>query len=40
MARPRHDPSPLFRRQVEAMAGYGVREKDIARVIGVDPKTP
>jgi hypothetical protein len=26
-------------RQVEAMAAYGVPEADIARVVGVDPKT-
>ena len=37
MARPSHHPA--HRRQVEAMAGYGVPEIDIARVIGVDPKT-
>src|SRR5207237_9473451 len=39
MARPAHRPHPPLRRQVEAMAGYGVAETDIARVIGVDPKT-
>ncbi len=39
MARPAHKPDPVVRRQVEAMAGYGVREIDIAGVIGVDPKT-
>ena len=27
------------RRQVEALAGYGVPEVDIARVVSVDPKT-
>ena len=27
------------RRQVEAMAGYGVLERDIARVLASDPKT-
>ncbi len=27
------------RRQVEAMAGYGVSEADIARVLGIDPET-
>ena len=32
MARPRHRPEPASRRQVEAMAGYGVPEIDIARV--------
>ena len=39
MARPAHKPDPAIRRQVEAMAGYGVPEIDIAGVIGVDPKT-
>ena len=39
MGRPAHTPEPATRRQVEAMAGYGVPEIDIAGVIGVDPKT-
>ena len=39
MARPRHQPDPVLRRQVEAMAGYGVPEADIAGMIGIDPKT-
>src|ERR1700704_3889110 len=39
MARPAHKPDSTSRRQVEAMAGYGVPEADIAGVIGVDPKT-
>src|SRR5439155_10895627 len=39
MARPSHKPDPLLRRQIEAMAGYGVREADIARVVRIDPKT-
>ena len=39
MARPSHKPDAAFRRQVEAMAGYGVRETDIAGLIGIDPKT-
>jgi hypothetical protein len=39
MARPSHRPDPALRRQVEAMAGYGVPELDIAGVIGIDPKT-
>ncbi len=39
MARPSHRPDPALRRQVEALAGYGVPEIDIARVIRVDPKT-
>jgi hypothetical protein len=39
MARPRHQPDPVQRRQVEAMAGYGVPEAEIAGMIGLDPKT-
>jgi len=39
MARPSHQPLPALCRQVEAMAGYGVPEIDIARVVGIDPKT-
>jgi hypothetical protein len=39
MARPVHQPDPALRRQVEAMAGYGIPELGIARLIGVDPKT-
>src|ERR1700730_10560277 len=39
MARRPHQPEPQTRRQVEAMAAYGVPEADIARVIAVDPKT-
>ena len=39
MARPSHQPDSTTRRQVEAMAAYGVPEADIARVVGIDPKT-
>jgi len=39
MARRSHKPDPSLRRQVEAMAAYGVPEADIARVIDIDPKT-
>lgn len=39
MGRPSHRPDPVSRRQVEAMAGYGVPEVDIAGLIGVDAKT-
>jgi hypothetical protein len=39
MGRPAHAPEPFHRRQVEAMAGYGIPETDIARVLGIDPKT-
>jgi hypothetical protein len=39
MGRPAHRPDPVTQRQVEAMAGYGVPEADIAGVIGIDAKT-
>jgi hypothetical protein len=39
MGRPAHLPTAAERRQVEAMAGYGIPEADIARVLGIDPKT-
>jgi hypothetical protein len=39
MSRPAHKPDPVTRRQVEAMAAYGVPEADVARVLGIDPKT-
>jgi hypothetical protein len=39
MGRKAHRPDPFHRRQVEAMAGYGVPEADIARVLTIDPKT-
>jgi hypothetical protein len=39
MGRRAHKPDPAQRRQVEAMAAYGIPEVDIARVVGVDPKT-
>ena len=39
MSRRPHDPDPVQRRQVEAMAGYGVPEADIAGVVGIDSKT-
>ena len=39
MPRPSHRPDPQTRRQVEALAGYGVPESDIAGVVGVSPKT-
>jgi hypothetical protein len=34
-----HTPDPALRRQVEAMAAYGIPEINIARVVGIDPKT-
>jgi hypothetical protein len=39
MGRRSHKPDAFHRRQVEAMAGYGVPELAIARVVGIDPKT-
>ena len=39
MGRRSHAPDPSLRRQVEALAGYGVPESDIAGVIDVDAKT-
>ena len=39
MGRRSHKPEPASRRQVEAMAGYGVPEVDIACVLDLDPKT-
>ena len=39
MGRRAHQPDPAGRRQVEAMAGYGIPEADIACVLDVDPKT-
>lgn len=39
MGRRAHQPDPAQRRQVEAMAAYGIPEADISQVIGIDPKT-
>jgi hypothetical protein len=39
MGRRAHHPDERGRRQVEALAAYGVPETDIARVVGIDPKT-
>jgi hypothetical protein len=39
MGRPGHEPTQMSRRNVEALAGYGVPEVDIAGVVGIDPKT-
>ena len=39
MGRRAHKPDPAQRRQVEAMAAYGIPENDIAAVVGIDPKT-
>lgn len=37
--RNRHEPTENGRKSVEAMAGFGIPEEDIARVIGVSAKT-
>jgi hypothetical protein len=39
MARPSHQPDAFHRRQVEALAGYGVPEAEIAGMVGIDAKT-
>ena len=39
MGRRAHSPDAGSRRQVEAMAGYGVPEAEIAGVVGIDAKT-
>jgi hypothetical protein len=39
MGRRAHKPDPNLRRQVEALAAYGIPEIDIGRVVGIDPKT-
>ena len=39
MGRRAHKPDAAQRRQVEAMAAYGIPEIDISRAVGVDPKT-
>src|SRR5215213_1317705 len=39
MPRRAHVPDLAHRRQVEAMAAYGIPEPDISRVVGIDAKT-
>jgi hypothetical protein len=39
MSRTPFSPTPAQRKQVEAMASYGIPQEDIARVIGCDSKT-
>ena len=39
MGRRAHQPDPSQRRQVEALAAYGIPEPDISGVVGIDPKT-
>jgi hypothetical protein len=39
MGRKAHQPDPVTRRQVEAMAAYGIPETDIATVVEIDPKS-
>ena len=37
--KPQHYPTDEQRAQVNALAGFGVQEAEIARYIGIDPKT-
>lgn len=39
MGRPPHEPNPIQRRQIEALAGYGVPEAEIAAIVEIDAKT-
>jgi hypothetical protein len=39
MPRPSYMPEPATRGQVEAMAAYGIPEKEVAAVLRIDPKT-
>ena len=39
MGRKAHRPEPATRRLVEALAGYGIPEAEIAGVVGIDAKT-
>src|SRR6478735_7043407 len=39
MGRRAHKPDPAQRRQVEALAAYGIPEADISGVVDIDPKT-
>lgn len=39
MSRRAHQPDIASRRQVEALAAYGIPETDISMVVGIDPKT-
>jgi hypothetical protein len=34
-----HKPDPSQRRQVEALAAYGIPAPNISRIVGIDPKT-
>jgi hypothetical protein len=37
--RPPHEPTEKFRGEVETLAAFGIPQEDIARVLGIDPKT-
>ena len=39
MPRKAHEPTEKTRNEVQALAGFGVREDEIALYIGIDPKT-
>jgi DNA-binding XRE family transcriptional regulator len=36
---PQHEPDEQSRRTVSSMSAYGIPQEDIAKVVGVDPKT-
>lgn len=36
---PAHEPTDEQREMVEAMVAYGIPQEDIAKVVGIDPKT-
>jgi len=39
MANPPHAPTPESRAQVSALYSYGITQEEIARFVGIDPKT-
>ena len=39
MGRPKFEPTDEQRRMAEGLTGFGMREDEIARLIGIDPKT-
>jgi hypothetical protein len=39
MSRKPHTPDEKSRKQVEALAGFGIPQADIALLLGIDPKT-
>jgi hypothetical protein len=39
VGRPAHEPTDKLRAEVETLAAFGIPQEDIARVLGIDPKT-